>query len=162
MLALRYAALLAIVVWVGGLFALGAIAAPAVFDVVATRQLPEGRLLAGAIFGEILRRFHQVSYICGVAVPVSLTARAVLGPRPRRFALRMGVALMMLAAAGYSGLVLSPRIERLQQSVGVAPSSLAQDDPRRIEFGRLHGLSTSVQIVPLLGGLLLLFFESRD
>jgi hypothetical protein len=162
MLALRYAALLGIVVWVGGLFALGAIAAPAVFDVVATRQLPEGRLLAGAIFGEILRRFHLVSYICGVAVPVSLTARAVLGPRPRRFGLRVGVALMMLAAAGYSGLVLSPRIERLQQSVGVAPSSLAQDDPRRIEFGRLHGLSISVQIVPLLGGLLLLFFESRD
>ena len=57
MLALRFAALLALVVWVGGLIALGAVAAPAVFDVVAARQLPDGRLLAGAIFGEILRRF---------------------------------------------------------------------------------------------------------
>jgi hypothetical protein len=162
MLALRYAALLAIVVWVGGLFALGAIAAPAVFDVVATRQLPEGRLLGGAIFGEILQRFHYVGYVCGAVIPLSLTARAVLGPRPRRFALRTAVALLMLAAAAYSGLILSPRIERLQQSVGVAPSSLPPNDPRRIEFGRLHGFSTVVQIVPLLGGLVLLFFESRD
>ena len=162
MLALRYAALLGIVVWVGGSFALGAIAAPAVFDVVAARQLPDGRLLSGAIFGEILQRFHHVSYICGIAIVLSLAARALLGPRPRRFAVRMSLVLVMLAAAAYSGLILSPRIERLQRSVGVAPSSLPQDDPRRVEFGRLHGLSASVQMLPILCGLVLLFFESRD
>jgi Domain of unknown function (DUF4149) len=162
MLALRYAALLAIVVWVGGLFALGAIAAPAVFDTVAARQLPDGRLVGGAIFGEILQRFHHVSYICGLVIPLSLAARAVLGPRPRRFAIRMGVAVAMLVATAYSGLVLSPQIARLQSSAAVAPSSLSETDPRRVEFGRLHGLSTVVQLVPLLGGLALLFFESRD
>jgi Domain of unknown function (DUF4149) len=162
MLALRYAALLALVVWVGGLFALGAIAAPAIFDVVAARQIPDGRLVAGAIFGEILRRFHHVAYICGVVLTLSLTARAVLGPRPRRFALRAGLALAMLAAAAYSGLVVSPQIERLQTITGVAPSSLPEGDPRRVEFGRLHGTSSGVQLVPLLGGLLLLFYEIRD
>jgi hypothetical protein len=161
MLALRYAALLAIVVWVGGLFALGAIAAPAVFD-VAARHLPDPRLVGGAIFGEILRRFHQVTYVCGAVIGLSLIARAVLGPRPPRFAIRTAIALLMLAATLYSGLVLTARIERLQQDLGVAPSSLPENDPRRVEFGRLHGLSTTVQIVPLLGGLVLLFFESRE
>ena len=162
MLALRYAALLALVVWVGGLIALGALAAPATFDVVAARHLPDGRLLAGAIVGEILRRFHHVAYVCGVVVPLSLSARAVLGPRPRRFALRVGLAVAMLAAVGYSGLVVSPRIERLQQTIGIAPSSLPEDDPRRVEFGRLHGLSSGVLLLPVLGGLLLLFYELRD
>ena len=162
MLALRYAALLGIVVWVGGLFALGAIAAPAVFDVVAARQLPDGRLLSGAIFGEVLQCFHHVSYICGIAIVLSLAARALLGPRPRRFAVRMGLVVAMLGAAAYSGMIISPRIERLQRSIGVAPSSLPQDDPRRVEFGRLHGLSASVQMLPILCGLVLLFFESRD
>ena len=162
MLALRYAALLALVVWVGGLIALGALAAPATFDVVAARQLPDGRLLAGAIVGEILRRFHHVAYVCGVVVPLSLSARAVLGPRPRRFALRVGLAVAMLAAVGYSGLGGSPRIERLQQTIGIAPSSLPEDDPRRVEFGRLHGLSSGVLLLPVLGGLLLLFYELRD
>src|SRR6185436_4843567 len=63
MFLLRYVALLALVVWVGGLFALGAIAAPAAFDVMAARQIADGRLLAGAVFGEILRRFFVVSSI---------------------------------------------------------------------------------------------------
>jgi hypothetical protein len=68
----------------------------------------------------------------------------------------------MLFATLYSGMMLTPQIEHLQQSLGVAPSSLPENDPRRLEFGRLHGLSTTVQFVPFFGGLLLLFFESRD
>jgi hypothetical protein len=162
MLALRYAALLAIVVWVGGLLALGAIAAPAVFAVVAAHHVADGRLLAGAIFGEVLRRFHTVTYVCGAVILLSLAARAILGPRPRRFAVRTAIAVVMLAATLYSGMILTPHIERLQQSIGVAPSSLPENDPRRLEFGRLHGLSTMVEFVPFLGGLVLLFFESRD
>jgi hypothetical protein len=162
MRALRFAALLSIVVWVGGLIALGAIAAPAVFDVVAARQVPDGRLVSGAIFGEILNRFHRVAYACGVVLPVSLITRAVLGPRPRRFALRLAIAVLMLGATAYSGLVLTPRIEALQRSVGIAPSSLPEGDPRRVEFGRLHGMSSGIELVPVLGGLLLLVFEMRD
>lgn len=162
MLALRYASLLALVAWVGGLVALGAIAAPAAFDVVAARHVPDGRLLAGALFGEMLHRFHLVSYLCGTVVVLALTARAVLGPRPHHYALRVGGAVVMLAAVIYSGFALSPRIDRLQREIGVAPSSLPPNDPRRIEFGRLHGLSISVQFVPLLGGLLLLFYELKD
>jgi Domain of unknown function (DUF4149) len=162
MRALRYAALLAIVVWAGGLVAIGAIAATSIFDVVAARQVPDGRLLAGAIFGDILRRFHYVGYLCGAVIPLSLAARAVLGPRPRRSALRLGVSVVMLAAVLYSGLVVSPAIERLQHATVVAPSALPAGDPRRVEFGRLHGLSAGLGMVPLLGGLLLLFFEMRD
>src|SRR6476469_7802482 len=92
MLALRYVSRLALVVWVGGLLALGAIAAPVTFDVIEARHVPGGRLLAGAIFGVILRQFHYVSYACGLVMPLALTARAILGPRPRRFALRLATA----------------------------------------------------------------------
>ena len=42
------------------------------------------------------------------------------------------------------------------------PSSLADEDPLRIEFGRLHVTSTSMQIVPLLGGLALIFLELKE
>jgi hypothetical protein len=162
MLALRYAALLALVVWVGGLVALGAVAAPATFDVMAARQIADGRVIAGAVFGEMLDRFHHISYVCGAVLPGSLVVRGVLGPRPRRFGLRIAVSFLMLAAVLYSGFLLSPRITRLQQSIGVAPSSLPATDARRVAFGRLHGLSNAVQLIPLLGGLLLLAFEMKD
>ena len=162
MLALRYAGLLAVAVWVGGLLVLGGIGAPAIFDVLATSQLPDGRVLSGALFGEILRRFHLVSYGCGAVIVGALVARAVLGPRPRRFALRAATAGAMLAATLYSGLVVSPYIAASQQEIGVAPSSLPDADPRRAAFGRLHAQSTALQLIPVLGGLLLLALELQD
>jgi hypothetical protein len=164
MLVLRFATVLAIAVWIGGLLVLGAIAAPPIFDVVALRQVPDGRLLSGAIFGEVLRRFHLISYGCGAVILIALAIRAALGPRPRRFSTRVALTMLMLAGALYSGVVLSSRIERVQQEIGagIAPSSLPAGDPRRIAFGRLHGQSTLVQLVPILGGLVLMLFELRD
>ena len=95
-------------------------------------------------------------------VLLTLAVRGVLGPRPRRFAYRVAGLLLMSAATVYAGAVLAPRITAMQRSIGVAPSSLAETDPRRIEFGRLHGMSVSLQLIPLLGGLALLFWELKD
>lgn len=162
MLALRYAAVVALTLWVGGLLALGAIAAPSIFDVVAIRHVADGRLLAGAIVGETLRRFHLLSYGAAAVLLISLLTRAVLGPRPRRFAVRFAVAFVMTAATAYAGLVLAPRIARTQAEIGAAPSTLPETDPRRVEFGRLHGTSSGLLLVPLAGGLLLLFWELKD
>ena len=141
MLALRYAALLALVVWVGGLVALGAVAAPAIFDVVAARQVPDGRLLAGAIFGEILRRFHLVSYALRRGRAARRWPRARCSARGRGGS-RSGwsLAALMLAAVAYSGLIVSPRIEALQQTIGVAPSSLPDERsaPDRVRPAARH------------------------
>lgn len=162
MLALRFAALVALTVWVGGLIVLGAVAAPSVFDVTAARGVADDRVVAGAIAGEAFRRFHLLSYGCGLLLFVTLAARAVLGPRPVYLAARLIVVIVMLVAAGYSGLVLTGDIEALRVDIGVAPSSLPEDDPRRAAFGRLHALSTALQLIPVLGGLALMLFELKD
>jgi hypothetical protein len=162
MLALRFIALLALVIWVGGLLALGAIAAPSIFDVLDARQIAGGRVLAGALFGEILRRFHIVSYAAGGLLLGTILLRRVLGPPPRRFAWRAGLATLMLAASAYSGLVVSGRIGELQRDIGGSPSALPEGDARRVQFGRLHGLSTALQLVPLLGGLMLIYWEIKE
>jgi hypothetical protein len=161
MLALRYAAVLALALWTGGLVVIGAVAAPSVFDVLGARSA-EGRVLAGAVVGALLERFTMIAYGCAAVVLLSLVTRGVLGPRPRRFAYRVGGLLLMVAATVYAGSVVAPRIAAMQRSIGTAPSALAESDPRRIEFGRLHGTSVSLQLVPLLGGLALLFWELKD
>jgi hypothetical protein len=162
MLALRFAGLLAVAVWFGGLLTLGTIVAPALFEELAARQVADHRVIAGALFGEMLRRFHFVSYGCAGVILVSLVARAILGPRPRRFGLRIWVASAMLAVAVFSGSVLSSRIERLRQEIGGSPSSLREDDPRRIAFDRLHTQSTALLLVPLIGSVVLLVPELKD
>jgi hypothetical protein len=162
MLALRYAGVLALTIWVGGLFVLGTIGAPAAFDVLTARHVIDGRAAAGAVFGETLRRFHLLSYGCGAVVLGTLLARGVLGPRPRRFAIRLGTACFMLAATLYSGVIVTGQIRRAQAAIAASPSTLTEGDPRRVAFGRLHATATGLQLVPILGGLILLFRELQD
>ena len=162
MLALRFAGVVALTLWVGGLLVLGGIAAPSTFEVLATHHVASDRVIAGAVFGAILRRFHLLSYVCGFVLLATLLARGVLGPRPIWFAARVGTACLMVAATAYSGLVVSSEIARVQAQIGGSPSSLPESDPRRAAFGRLHATSTGLQLVPILGGLLLLFRELKD
>ena len=80
MLVLRYAALLALVVWVGGLVALGGIAAPSIFDVIAARQVADGRdPLRARCSARCSRRFTVVSYAAGGVLLLTLIA----APHPR-------------------------------------------------------------------------------
>jgi len=162
MFALRYAALVAIALWAGGLIILGAVAAPSIFHVLAARGLADHRVVGGAVFGEVLRRFHLVAYGCAGVLFLSLLLRAVLGPRPAYFGVRFAIFALMLIATLYSGLVLSTRVERARTAAGGAPSLLEPSDPRRLEFDRLHQFSTMLQLLPVAGGLALLFWEARD
>lgn len=162
MLALRYVALIALVLWIGGLVALGGIAFPTAFDITAAWHVPNSPMLAGKLVGEMLRRFQTLSWTAGGVLLLTLIARAILGPRPRRFAWRAAVATVMLAVSVYAGLVVDARVERVGASLGAPPSSLPDNDARRIEFGRLHGLATGLQMIPLLGGLALMYWELKE
>ena len=162
MLLLRFAAVLTLVVWVGGLLALGGVAAPAIFDVAAAQHVSDGRLLVGRHLrrnpsalppGQLRRRACSCS---------TLVVGRVLGPRPRRFAWRAALALVMLAASVYSGVVSGASHPQLQQRDRRRAVEPRDDDPRRVEFGRLHGLSTALQLVPLLGGLALIYWEIKE
>jgi hypothetical protein len=68
----------------------------------------------------------------------------------------------MAGSTAWVGAVIAPQIEQARRELKVSPSSLAADDPRRIGFDRMHRLSTWLELVPVLGGLGLLFYEMRD
>jgi len=160
--ALRYAYVLALVVWLGGMTVLGAIVAPATFQVLQASAPDNGRLLAGELFGTILARFHYVAYVAGGTLILTLTAMAVLGPRPRSFAIRIGVVTVMLLVAAYSGVFVLHEIDAIQLDVGGLPSLLSSGDARRIRFDELHQLSTRLMMANIVGALGLLYWEARD
>ena len=164
MLALRYAYVLALVVWLGGMVVLGAVVAPAVFQVLPVRSPETGRILAGAVFGTALDRFHYVAYACGGIILITLIVMAVLGPRPASFAIRTTLVSAMLGIALYSGFVVLRSVDHLQREIGmnVSPSSLPADDARRVRFDQLHLLSTRLMMVNMLGALVLLYWEARE
>ncbi len=162
MLALRYVYVLALVVWLGGMVVLGAIVAPATFQILQANAPGTGRALAGDLFGQILARFHYVAYAAGGLLLISILAMALLGPRPRAFAFRLAVIAAMLLVAMYSGLIVLPTIDSIQLEVGSLPSLLPAADPRRVRFDELHQLSTRLMMANIVGALALLYWEARD
>ncbi len=162
MLALRYVYVLALVVWLGGMVTLGAIVAPATFQVLQAADPLAGRALAGEAFGVIIARFHYVAYAAGVLLLVSLAVMAVLGPRPPAFAVRSALIALMLGVALYSGFIVLGNIDAIQREVGTLPSRLAATDPRRIRFDALHQLSTRLMMFNMAAALALLYWEARE
>jgi hypothetical protein len=77
MFALRYAALTALVLWVGGTLLV---------------------LLAGTESLE-LRLLHRIAIGCGGVIFVALVAMKFIGPPPRAFTLRAAIVAVMLAIA---------------------------------------------------------------
>jgi hypothetical protein len=161
-LALRYVYVLALAVWLGGMVVLGAVVAPTTFQVLQASVPATGRLLGGAVFGAILSRFHYVAYGAGALTLVSLMAMALLGPRPRGFAVRSAIVALMLMVALYSGFVVLREVDTIQQEVGGLSSSLPAGDARRVRFDELHQLSTQLMVANIIGALVLLYWEARE
>ena len=162
MLGLRFVYVLTLAVWLGGMAILGAVVAPTIFQVLQAADPVTGRALAGAAFGSMLSRFHFVAYGCGALLLFTLVAMALLGPRPKAFAIRCALVISMLAVAAYSGVVVLGEIDRIQQEVGGLPSRLPEGDARRTRFDALHQLSTRLMMINLLGALVLVYWEAAE
>jgi hypothetical protein len=162
MRSLRYVYVLALVLWLGGMTAAGLVVAPVTFAVLEAWNPTTGRVLAGDVFGGVLARMNLVAYTAAVLMFIVLTVQRLLGPRPRSYGIRVGLIAVMLALTMYSGLIAAPRIDELQASVEGPMNQLPPDDPRRVEFDHLHGLSTSLVMATIVGGLVLLAWETRE
>ena len=172
--------MLALALWLGGMIVLGAVVAPALFSALGALDPVSGRLFAGEGFGAVLQRFHYLAYGAGGILLVSLSAMALLGPRPRSFALRTAIVAVMLAVAVYSGVIVLGEIDSIQREIAASnpadppageptvaathrlPSSLPAGDARRVRFDQLHVLSTRLMMFNIVAGLMLLVWEARD
>jgi hypothetical protein len=155
MRSLRYAYVLALVVWLGGMTAAGLVVAPVTFGVLEAWNPSTGRVLAGDVFGAVLARLNVIGYAAGAVM-------FLLGPRPRAYGVRVALIASMVLLTMYVGLIAAPRIDELQAAVTGPLQQLSTDDARRIEFDWLHRLSTSMTLATILAGLVLLGWETRE
>jgi len=162
MVAVRYVALMALVVWVGGMIVLGLLVAPSTFRVLQVHEGAAGRILAGMLFGDILRQFYILAYVCGGIILSSLIIMKLMGPPPRAFTVRAAIVAFMLALAVYAGVPVSREIGRIQSQVAGPMNQLPDSDPRRARFDRLHTTSTALMTVNMVLGLILLCWYVRE
>ena len=159
---LRFAALLILGVWIGGLVALGGIAAPNIFETLQTVDPLAGRDTAGRVFGAILNQFQRVSWVLAGLLMLLMFTRRILGPPPRGFNLRFLGLMVMLGISLTTALVIAPRIAQIRDATSGSIANLAEDDARKLQFGRLHGWSNGLMLVSLLTGVGLFWAETRD
>ena len=162
MFLLRYLYVVALVLWVGGLIVAGALVAPSVFGVLQTWNETQGRVLAGQVFGDVLIRVTWLSYAMGTIMFVTLTLHRLLGARPVKYGVRVGIMAVMLLMMVATGFWLIPEVNAIQAQVSGPVSALADADPRRVEFNRLHGLSNILYSITAIGGLALCWWEARE
>ena len=159
---LRYLYVVALVLWVGGLISAGALVAPSVFGVLQAWNESQGRVLAGQVFGEVLLRLTWLSYAMGVVMIVTLTLHRLLGARPLKYGVRVGIMGVMLAMMLAMGFYIIPQVNAIQAQVSGPVSALPDTDARRVEFDKLHGLSNILFSITAIGGLALCFWEARE
>lgn len=123
--------------WVGALWAIGFIAAPILFAVL------DDRALAGTLAGEMFRATAYLGLVCGSLL---LVVHRYGGPRPRW---RVWVMLLMLALVAAGQFLIAPMIAELRAS-GLSES---------VQFGRLHGVASTLYLMTSLGGLALVAFK---
>lgn len=159
---LRYLYVVALVLWVGGLIAAGALVAPSVFGVLQAWNATEGRVLAGQVFGEVLLRLTWLSYVMAAIMFTTLTLHRLLGARPLRYGVRVGIMGVMLVMMFATGFYIIPQVEAIQATVNGPVSALPVTDARVAEFNRLHGLSNILFSITAIGGLALCWWEARE
>jgi len=155
---LRFLMLLSLVVWLGGLIFLAFVEAPTAF---APGLLPT-RHMAGSIVGRSLDLLHYMAIASGVVFLItSATYNRTLTGSAHLLAGRHIVIVVMLLLTIISQFGISPRMHAIRNEVGVM-DSVPLDDPRRVEFDRLHVWSENFEKGVLLLGLVALYLTASS
>jgi hypothetical protein len=151
---LRFLMMLSLAIWLGGIIFFAFVLAPTVFSVLPTRNL------AGMVVSRSLARLHWIGLFSGVAYLIFSLVLSRLGGSFQPFALRHLLVVLMIALVLIAQFGISGKMNQLRADMGVI-DSVSQDDPRRLEFNRLHVWSTRAEGAILFLGLAVLFLTTR-
>ena len=153
----RFLQLLSLVVWIGGIAFFAFVLAPTVFHpgILPSRQL------AGQVVSRSLGILHWMGLSCGVVFLVTsmLDSQITTGFTPV-FAARNLLVFVMIVLTLISMFAISTRMLELRNDM-VFIDNVSHDDPRRVEFNRLHEWSTRLEGAVLLLGLGVIFLTAR-
>ena len=149
---LRFIYLLSIALWIGGIAFFSFMAAPSIFHVLPREE-------AGKVVADIFPKYYWQGIICGA---IALLTSVVLGMRERwniLLIVRTIVIGVMFIGVLYSVVILQPKIQTVKAQI-TSFESLLPTNPLRLEFGRLHGRSFSVNAAVLLLGVVVVFITA--
>ena len=138
---------LAVSCWLGGAALFTFVLTPKMFAACTRDQ-------AGEIVGLLFPGYFRWGLACGaVALLCQLINRG-------RFAVAsLLIIVLMLLLTATQAFVLEPRAAELKQSIH-SFATTPKDDPFRVQFRKLHGLSIAANLAVIIGGLTLVVLAS--
>lgn len=125
--------------WVGGLWAIGYIAAPTLFSLL------EDKTVAGSLAGQMFHIMSYIGFVCGSLLIASVYLR-------NRFQWQVWLLILMLVLVASSEFILQPMMETLKAQ------GLIEGSPTKKQFGILHGVASTLYLIVSLCGLSLVMF----
>jgi hypothetical protein len=107
--------------------------------------------MAGGIVGALFPGYFKWGLVCGVIA----LATILLPSTVRHKTMAAVIILVMLSITSVQAFVIEPRAAALKKAI---PSfeRTSQDDPLRIRFRKLHGVSAVSNLVVIGGGIVLI------
>lgn len=145
--------LTALCLWLGGSVFVTFVAAPTAFALLPTRHD------AGALVGEMLRRFQRLVLGCLLALAVTGGIKFAVWENPVLPVVLRYAALGLGALAALVGMyMVAPKLEALRAQMGRI-DEVPEEDPRRRSFRKLHGLSMVLVLAQMLAVIGVLFLS---
>ncbi len=134
---------LAIACWVGGTALFTFVLTPTIFKSF-------NRDTAGGIVGELFPGYFKWGLVCGVVA----LATIFLSSAVKHKTVAAVIIAVMIAITATQAFVIEPKAAALKNEI---PSfeTTPKDDPLRIKFRKLHGVSAAGNLVVIVGGIAL-------
>jgi uncharacterized membrane protein len=150
---LRTFEFLTLSLWLGGDAFLSFVVAPGAFAILGSRDA------AGIMVGYSLSRLHFAGMFLGM---LFLAVRLLRTWHFGSFVNPAGICIvLMMLLTGASQFTVSNRMNQLKREM-VSVQNTPEDDPRRVEFNRLHHVSVGYESAVLLIGLAGMFLLVRE
>lgn len=143
--------LVVLAVWIGAAVFFSAAVAPVLFRVLPTR----------ALAGEAVAGMLPVVFYSGIVAGIVLLVIELTREEGRPWAGRTVAAVVMILACAIAQWFVAPRIARVRDAIAGPVDDLPVSDPRRVAFGRLHGLSVGWLGIAILAALVALVLAAR-
>lgn len=145
--------LIAITLWVGGLWAVGYLVAPALFV-----HLPADRALAGALAGRMFGLIEWVGMVSAAYLLLFLLVRRGLAAM-RTSIFWVAVLMLLLTLASHFG--IQPVIAQLKAQAALSGTRDVLESVVRDRFRTWHGVSGVLYLVQSLLGVALVLLQDR-
>ena len=158
---MNFTRLILLACWFGAALFFGAVVAPAAFGVLRSFGLPNANEIAGSIVTRSLSVINIAGFLIALLLLLTLFVRRSIAGRVS-FIIECVCLILIALTTAVGHWVIAARMRTLRAAMVLPIDQIAANDPRRLEFGALHGYSVNALGLAMIAALVALVLMARS